>query len=203
MGDGGQLDKEACQKACQGLVDASNAIREHHARIERNNLTATAADYEFVVRLLGLDNKVAAAAMPCQPTVEHDGLSANEVKAIADVLGIVVDEPGHTINVEADVVDVTQSVIGAEDVRRVAATLDLTTGRIVLADDALGHPLLLWDDAGATIHCNDRVYEIPVIENSVPHELCRHEVIEHVQQHGYWALLDLRALLARQRRAAR
>lgn len=61
---------------------------------------------------------------------------------------------------------------------------------------SVGHLLLVWDEAGATVHYGERKYNVPVLEDSVPIDLWRTDVLDHIQANGYWAVLDLRALIA-------
>lgn len=126
----------------------------------------------------------------------HCTLDAEALQAVKELLGLAPGVSLNAIEVEAEVVDVMDGVIGGNDVSIVPALLDFTTGRLALVNKELGHPLLVWDEVGATVHYCGRQYSVPVLEDSVPADLWRTEISDHIQANGYWAVLDLRALIA-------
>lgn len=128
-------------------------------------------------------------ANTCQPAT-FDGPT---IARIAALLGAASHAP---LEVTVEVVDITEGLIGGEDVSIVPAILDLTTGKLALVDKELGHPLLIWDEIGATVHHGGNQYQIPVTEDNVPNELWRAEISDHIRAHGYWAMLDLCVLIA-------
>lgn len=121
---------------------------------------------------------------------------ARTVASIAALFGVANDASPSELEIKAEVVDVMDGVIGGDDVSIVRALLDITTGKLALVDKELGHPLLVWHEVGATIYYGERQYSIPVIECSVPDDLWSTEISDHIRANGYWALLDLRALIA-------
>lgn len=121
---------------------------------------------------------------------------AGTIASIAALLGMENEAAPNAIEIKTEVVDVTDGVIGGDDVSVVSARLDLSTGRLVLVDKELGYPLLVWDEVGATIHYGERQYSVPVLKDSIPDDLWRTEVSDHIMDNGYWALLDLRSLIA-------
>lgn len=121
---------------------------------------------------------------------------AGTIASIAARLGVANGATHNAIEIKTEVVDVMDGVIGGDDVSVVSALLDLSTGRLVLVDKELGHPLLVWDEVGATIHYGEHQYSVPVLEDSIPDDLWRTEVSDHIIANGYWAVLDLRSLIA-------
>lgn len=127
-------------------------------------------------------------ANTCQPAT-FDGPT---IARIAALLGVASHAP---LEVTVEVVNITEGLIGGEDVSIVPAILDLTTGKLALVDKELGYPPLIWDEIGATIHHGGNQLHIPVTEDNVPNHLWRAEISDHIRTHGYWAMLDLRSLL--------
>lgn len=121
---------------------------------------------------------------------------ADTVAAVAALLGVTNRESHNAVEIKVEVVDVMEGVIGGEDVSIVPALLDLTTGKLALVDKELGHPLLVWDDHGATMYYGERQYNLPFLAHSVPDDLWRTGISDHIRANGYWAVLDLRALIA-------
>lgn len=115
------------------------------------------------------------------------------IARIAALLGVASHAP---LEVTVEVVDITEGLIGGEDVSIVPALLDVTTGKLALVDKELGHPLLIWDEIGATVHHGGSQYQIPVTGDNVPNDLWRTEIPDYIKAHGYWAVLDLRVLVA-------
>lgn len=118
------------------------------------------------------------------------------IARLAALLGVAPESSHTPLDVKVEVVDITEGIIGGEDVSIVPALLDLTTGKLALVDKELGHPLLIWGEIGATIHRGVSQYQVPVMEDNVPGDLSRAEIYDHIRAHGYWAVLDLRVLIA-------
>lgn len=121
---------------------------------------------------------------------------AGAIASIAALLGVANEVVHNAIDIKTEVVNVMDGVIGGDDVSVVSALLDLTTGKLVLVNKELGQPLLVWDDVGATIHYGERQYSIPVLEGSIPDDLWRTEISDHIMTNGYWAVLDLSSVIA-------
>lgn len=123
-------------------------------------------------------------------------LDASTVAAVAALLGLTDRDSNNAVEIKVEVVDVMEGVIGGEDVSIVPALLDLATGMLVLAENEPGHPLLVWDDCKATIYYGERQFDLPFLAHSVPDDLWRSAISDHIRANGYWAVLDLRALIA-------
>lgn len=188
---GGELDLQMYAQAHKALASAVAELRRHDQTLTDAEASPTGADYEHIMQLLGMragTNADAAVLTRYTP-------DALELQSIARLLGLEDGAALNAIQITADVVDVMDGVIGGDNVSTVPATFDLTTGKLALVDKELGHPLLVWDGCGATIHYNGRSYNLTMLEHSVPDDLWRTEISSHIREHGYWAVLDLRALL--------
>lgn len=195
---GGELDLQYYSESHAALDHVVQAARAYDASLNAAEQPPTGEDYEHIMSLLGLrtcnsidDPEVAIAA-----AIEKAKQSDENVRRLADVLGL--DETAQTdaVPIEVDAVDVTQSWIGGEDVAPAAATLDLHTGRVALVDHSLGHPLLVADGT-CVIRYAGKEYSLPFVTGSaVPIDLVDEAVIERIKTQGYWAIVDLSPILA-------
>jgi len=194
---GGELDLDYYAKTHQALADVIVAVQNHDRILTNAEASPTGADYEHVMKTLGLraDATTDTPSIAGLAVLAHYTPDAKALETFARLLGLAEDATLSAVQITAEVVDVTEGVIGFEDVSIVPAVLDLTTGKLVLVDKELGHPLLEWEDVGVTIHHNGQRYNLPILEHSIPDGLWRTEITEHINKFGYWAVLDLRALV--------
>lgn len=195
---GGELDLQYYSESHAALDHVVQAARAYDASLNAAEQPPTGEDYEHIMSLLGLrtrdsidDPEVAIAA-----AIEKAKQSDENVRRLADVLGLDETVQTDAVPIEADVVDATQTWIGGEDVTPVAATLDLHTGRVEFVDHSLGHPLLVADGACVIRYaCEER--SLPFVTGSaIPGDLDDEAVIERIKRQGYWAIVDLSPILA-------
>jgi len=195
---GGELDLPYYADTHAALEQAVRAARKHDASLDAAKRQPTGADYEHIMSLLGLrtvdsvdDRETAIAA-----AIESAKQSDENVRRLVKILGLDETVQTSAIAIKADVVDFTQGCIGGDDVTSVDALLDLHTGKVTLTDHSLGYPLLVMDEECSIWHA-DKAYCLPqVVASGLPDGLDDDEIIEHIKLHGYWAVVDLGAILA-------
>jgi hypothetical protein len=194
---GGENDFDYYASVHRLLEQAIKKVRAYDCRLNEAERAPTGDDYNHILRLLGLDVDPDSAepSLHGMEVQHHFKLSDSEVTQIAEKLSVPADARFEIVPISAVVVDISEGFIGGDDLSVVRATLDLRTGKVLLADNSLGYPLLSLDGLCTIIDGAGKHHGVPMIEHGIPHALDKGDIIDYVKQHGDWAILDLKSLL--------
>lgn len=194
---GGELDLQYYAEAHAALDQVVQSARTYDASLEAVEQPPTGADYEHIMSLLGLRtiDSVDDRGTATTAAIESAKQSDENVRRLIAILGLDEKVQTSAVAIKVDVVEFTQGWIGGDDVTSVDALLDLHTGKVTLTDHSLGYPVLVMNEECPIWHA-DKAYWLPrVVASALPDGLDDNEIIEHIKQHGYWAVVDLGAIL--------